>query len=80
MEDEGNHRLDLATRSSSSFFCCLKSKLVTSPDLHTQRTDLDSIRVRRALGSVDELIGEALGDGLDVAEGGFTRLYTEKTR
>mmetsp|Transcript_1753 Transcript_1753/g.6310 ORF Transcript_1753/g.6310 Transcript_1753/m.6310 type:complete len:299 (-) Transcript_1753:325-1221(-) len=30
---------------------------------------LDGVRVRGPLGSVDELIGEALGDGLDVTEG-----------
>merc|ERR1719487_1015733 len=29
---------------------------------------LDGVRVRRALGSVDELVGKALGDALDVAE------------
>ena len=28
----------------------------------------DGVRVRRALGGVDELVGEALGDRLDVAE------------
>ena len=28
-------------------------------------------RVGGALGSVDELVGQALGDGLDVAEGGL---------
>jgi hypothetical protein len=32
---------------------------------------LDGVRVGRTLGGVDELIGEALGHGLEVAEGGF---------
>ena len=32
---------------------------------------LDGVAVGGALGGVDELIGEALGDGLDVAEGGL---------
>ena len=32
---------------------------------------LDGVRVRRALGGVDQLIGQALGNGLDVAEGGL---------
>ena len=34
---------------------------------------LDGVRVGRALGSVDELVGEALRDGLDVAERGGAR-------
>mmetsp|Transcript_19572 Transcript_19572/g.59256 ORF Transcript_19572/g.59256 Transcript_19572/m.59256 type:complete len:215 (+) Transcript_19572:1073-1717(+) len=33
---------------------------------------LDGVRVGAAAGGVDDLIGEALGDGLDVAEGGLT--------
>merc|ERR1711968_115562 len=38
---------------------------------------LDGVRVGRALGSVDELLSEALSDGLDVAEGCFasTRVH-----
>lgn len=32
---------------------------------------LDGVRVAGALGGVDELLGQALGDGLDVAEGGL---------
>merc|ERR1711924_61011 len=32
---------------------------------------LDGVAVGRALGGVDELLGEALRNGLDVAEGGF---------
>merc|ERR1711924_436033 len=32
---------------------------------------LDGVAVGRALGGVDELLGEALGNGLDVAECGF---------
>lgn len=38
------------------------------------RTNLDSIRVRRALGGVDELVGEAFCDRLDVAERGLASL------
>lgn len=33
----------------------------------------DGVRVGRSPGSVDDLIGEALGDGLDVAERGLAR-------
>lgn len=33
---------------------------------------LDGVRVAGSLGSVDELLGQAFGDGLDVAEGGLT--------
>ena len=33
---------------------------------------LDSVAVGAALGGVDQLIGQALGDGLDVTERGFT--------
>ena len=33
---------------------------------------LDGVRVGGALGGVDQLLGEALGNGLDVAEGGLT--------
>ena len=33
---------------------------------------LDSVAVGAALGGVDQLIGQALGDGLDVAERGLT--------
>lgn len=32
---------------------------------------LDGVAVGAALGGVDELVGQALGDGLDVAEGGL---------
>jgi hypothetical protein len=32
---------------------------------------LDGVRVERALGGVDELIGETIGDGLKVVESGF---------
>lgn len=34
----------------------------------TCETYLDGVRVGRPLGGVDELVGEALGDGLDVVE------------
>ena len=33
---------------------------------------LDGVRVGGSLGGVDELVGEALGDGLDVPEGGLS--------
>jgi len=33
---------------------------------------LDGVAVRAALGGVDQLVGQALGDGLDVTEGGLT--------
>ena len=33
---------------------------------------LDGVAVGRSLGGVDQLIGQALGDGLDVTEGGLT--------
>lgn len=33
---------------------------------------LDGVRVRASLGGVDQLLGKALGDGLDVSEGGLT--------
>ena len=33
---------------------------------------LDGVRVGGALGGVDQLLGEALGNGLDVAESGLT--------
>jgi hypothetical protein len=33
---------------------------------------LDRVAVAASLGSVDQLFGQALGDGLDVAEGGLT--------
>jgi len=39
---------------------------------------LDSIRVGRSLGGIDELIGQALGDGLDVTESGFTSTSAQK--
>jgi hypothetical protein len=42
--------------------------------MKTSPTNLDGVRVGGALGSVDELVSEALGDRLDVAEGGFTGL------
>lgn len=32
---------------------------------------LDGVAVAAALGGVDQLLGQALGDGLDVAEGGL---------
>ena len=35
---------------------------------------LDGVRVGRALGGVDQLVGEALGDGLGVVEGGLSGL------
>lgn len=34
----------------------------------------DSVGVGRALGRVDQLVGKALCDRLDIAEGGFTGL------
>ena len=33
---------------------------------------LDGVAVGRSLGGVDQLIGQALGNGLDVTEGGLT--------
>ena len=33
---------------------------------------LDGIRIGRALGGIDQFVSEALGNGLDVAEGRFT--------
>ena len=35
---------------------------------------LDGVAVGRALGGVDQLVGQALRDGLDVSEGGLARL------
>ena len=39
---------------------------------------LDGVAVRAALGSVDQLIGQALSDGLDVAERGLPGSSAEK--
>lgn len=35
---------------------------------------LDSVRVRRAFGSVNEFVCQTFGNGLDIAEGRFTSL------
>ena len=35
----------------------------------------DGVRVGRALSCVDQLVGKALSDRLDIAEGRFTGLY-----
>lgn len=35
---------------------------------------LNGVRVGRALGGVDKLVGETLGDGLGVVEGGLSGL------
>jgi len=58
---KGFHRLDLATRSSSSFFCQRVKSEVMMVD-RSLSTCLDSVRVRGTLGGVDELISQALGD------------------
>lgn len=42
------------------------------------QTDLDGIRVRRTLGSVDELVSETLRDGLDVAERRLSGLLSHR--
>merc|ERR1719369_946500 len=39
---------------------------------------LDGVAVAGALGRVDELVGQALGDGLDVAEGGLSGSGTQQ--
>lgn len=39
---------------------------------------LDSVRVGRTLGSVDELLGKALSNGLDVSESGLTSTNGEE--
>ena len=39
---------------------------------------LDGVAVGAALGGVDELVGQALGDGLDVAEGGLAGAGAQK--
>ena len=67
------HRLDLATRSSSSFFC----KHINSkwhPRTFRHQTDLNSIWVWWTLGSVDEFISKALSNRLHIAESRFTSL------
>lgn len=74
----GDYRLDLATRSSSSFFYSSQKEHVSVHRAQVAKgqgkTDLDGVRVGRSLGGVDELIGKTFRDGLDVVESGFTGL------
>lgn len=65
--------LDLATRSSSLMGAQVHGS-ASARRLRYENNEnvlllLDGVRVRRSLGSVDDLVGEALGDRLDVAEG-----------
>ena len=39
---------------------------------------LNGVAVRATLGGVDQLVGQTLGDGLDVAEGGFASSSTQQ--
>lgn len=75
------HRLDLATRSNSSFFCITENRIsAQSVPPRGGRADLNRVRVGRALRRVDELIRETLGHRLHVAERGLARLYVRKYR
>jgi hypothetical protein len=67
----------LPNRQGNEPFICLSVGLCHTLELVLL---LDGVRVGRSLGGVDELVGETLGDGLDVVESGFTGLSEHKKK